>query len=97
MLRRITFLATFGVLFGLAGPSAHAQFVVPGVAASAPPSVVVAAPAPTRPAAPPVDATGVVSRVDPQTGTIVLEDGRVLQATGRTTIWQPKRPWLRMR
>src|SRR5437762_3564241 len=63
--------------------------VVPGVAASAPPSVVVAAPAPTRPAAPPVDATGVVSRVDPQTGTIVLEDGRVLQATGRTTIWQP--------
>ena len=63
--------------------------VVPGVAASTPPNVVVAAPAPTRPPAPPVDATGVVSRVDPQAGTIVLEDGRVLQATGRTTIWQP--------
>jgi Cu/Ag efflux protein CusF len=64
--------------------------VIPGVAAAAPPSVVVAAPAPTpAPARPAVDATGVVSRVDPQTGTIVLEDGRVLQVTGRTTIWQP--------
>ena len=60
--------------------------IIPGVAAAAPPSVVVAAPTPARPARPPVDATGVVSRVDPQTGTIVLEDGRVLQATGLTTI-----------
>jgi hypothetical protein len=64
--------------------------VIPGAAASASPSVVVATPPPTaRTPRTPVDATGVVSRVDPVTGTIVLEDGRVLQATGRTTIWQP--------
>ena len=63
--------------------------IIPAVAAAAPPSVVVAAPAPARPARPPVDATGVVSRVDPQAGTIVLEDGRMLQVTDRTTIWQP--------
>ena len=69
--------------------------VVPGVASAPSTSVVVAAPPPAapapaaaRPARTPVDATGVVSRVDPQTGTIVLEDGRVLQATGRTTVWQ---------
>lgn len=63
--------------------------IVPGVVAAAPPSVVVAPPPATRTPRTPVDATGVVSRVDPVTGTIVLEDGRVLQATGRTTIWQP--------
>ena len=62
-------------------------------AAVAPSSVVVAPPpAPAGPPAAssptPVDATGVVSRVESQTGTIVLEDGRVLKATGRTTVWQ---------
>jgi len=47
-------------------------------------------PAPTAstpPAA--VDATGVVARVDPATGTITLQDGRVLRATGGTMVWQP--------
>lgn len=64
--------------------------VVPGAAAAASPNVVVVPPAPpARTPRTPVDATGVISRVDPATGTIVLEDGRVLQATGRTTIWQP--------
>jgi len=65
--------------------------VIPSVATAASPSVVVVAPPPPTARVPrtPVDATGVVSRVDPVTGTIVLEDGRVLQATGRTTIWQP--------
>ena len=66
--------------------------VLPGGVATPSTSVVVAAPppapAPSRAPGTPVDATGVVSRVDPQTGTIVLEDGRVLQATGRTTVWQ---------
>jgi Cu/Ag efflux protein CusF len=37
----------------------------------------------------PIDATGVIARVDSQTGTITLQDGRVLRLTGRTTIWQP--------
>ncbi len=36
-----------------------------------------------------VDATGVVARVDPSTGTITLQDGRVLRATGGTMVWQP--------
>jgi len=75
--------------------------VIPGVAATPSPSVIVAAPAPPVPApapapvpaprAPrtPVDVTGVVSRIDTATGTIVLEDGGVLQTSGRTTIWQP--------
>jgi hypothetical protein len=63
--------------------------VIPAAVVATAPSVVVATPPPAQSARPPVDATGVVSRVDPQNGTIVLEDGRVLQATGRTTIWQP--------
>jgi len=49
-----------------------------------------ASPAPTAstpPAA--IDATGVVARVDPGTGTITLQDGRVLRATGGTMVWQP--------
>ena len=36
-----------------------------------------------------VDATGVVARVDPGTGTITLQDGRVLRATPGTIVWQP--------
>jgi Cu/Ag efflux protein CusF len=61
--------------------------VVPAETATAP-SVVVAPAATTRPSRTPVDATGVVARVDPQSGTITLQDGRVLHATGRTTVWQ---------
>jgi len=37
----------------------------------------------------PIDATGVVSQVDPRTGTVTLADGRVLRVTGGTTLWQP--------
>ena len=36
-----------------------------------------------------VDATGIVSHVDPATGTITLQDGRILRATGQTVVWQP--------
>jgi Cu/Ag efflux protein CusF len=36
-----------------------------------------------------VDATGVVARVDPSTGTITLQDGRVLRTTPGTLVWQP--------
>jgi len=39
--------------------------------------------------APVVDATGVVARVDPSTGTITLQDGRVLRTNPGTMIWQP--------
>jgi hyperosmotically inducible protein len=36
-----------------------------------------------------VDVTGVVSQVDPSTGTIILQDGRVLRVTPETLVWQP--------
>ena len=36
----------------------------------------------------PGDMTGVVSQVDPSTGTIIFQDGRVLRMTGETRIWQ---------
>ena len=32
---------------------------------------------------------GVISQVDPATGTIILQDGRVLRMTGDTRVWQP--------
>jgi hyperosmotically inducible periplasmic protein len=38
---------------------------------------------------PNVDVTGVVSQVDPSTGTIILQDGRVLRMTSDTLVWQP--------
>src|SRR5688500_5716588 len=36
-----------------------------------------------------VDATGIVSHADPATGTITLQDGRVLRTTLQTIVWQP--------
>jgi hypothetical protein len=36
-----------------------------------------------------VDATGIVAHADPATGTITLQDGRVLRSSGRTVVWQP--------
>jgi hypothetical protein len=36
-----------------------------------------------------VDVTGVVSQADPATGTIILQDGRVLRMTNETMLWQP--------
>jgi len=59
---------------------------------------VAGAPAGTTPPAPPTaavpdpsgaDVTGVVSQVDPATGTIILKDGRVLRMTSETVVWQP--------
>jgi hypothetical protein len=41
------------------------------------------------PVAPTVDVTGVVSQADPATGTINLQDGRVLRLTDETSLWQP--------
>lgn len=59
--------------------------------ATGPETVVDVAPptATSRPDMPPIDATGVVSRVDAATGTITLKDGRVIHVTSRTTFWQP--------
>ena len=48
---------------------------------------------PTWPASSPapsaIDVNGIVARVDPQAGTITLQDGRVIKMTDRTVIWQP--------
>ena len=36
-----------------------------------------------------VEVTGTVASVDTKTGTITLQDGRVLRATDQTVVWQP--------
>jgi len=36
-----------------------------------------------------VDATGIVASVDSRTGTVTLQDGRVVRVTPGTTVWQP--------
>ena len=62
----------------------------PAPSATAPPPVTL--PVPMTTAAPGdggVDATGTVALVDSATGTITLQDGRVLKATDRTVVWQP--------
>jgi hypothetical protein len=43
----------------------------------------------TLPSPAPVDATGIVASVDAATGTVVLEDGRVLRLASQTVVWQP--------
>lgn len=50
-----------------------------------------APPPPTAsvPGQPMFEAVGIVSQVDPSTGTIILQDGRVLRMTGNTLVWQP--------
>ena len=44
---------------------------------------------PPVPAASTVEVTGTVASVDSATGTITLQDGRVLKATDQTVVWQP--------
>jgi hypothetical protein len=46
-------------------------------------------PAASLPGQPTFEAVGIVSQVDPSTGTIILQDGRVLRMTGNTLVWQP--------
>lgn len=41
------------------------------------------------PSAPRVDATGIVANVEPATGTITLQDGRVIGIAPGTTVWLP--------
>jgi hypothetical protein len=48
-----------------------------------------AAPRAMAPASPPIDATGIVASVDARTGTITLQDGRVVRVNPGTTVWQP--------
>jgi hypothetical protein len=44
---------------------------------------------PPIPSASPVEVTGTVASVDRATSTITLQDGRVIQATDQTVVWQP--------
>jgi hypothetical protein len=41
------------------------------------------------PATSSIDATGIVANVDARTGTITLQDGRIVRVTPGTTVWQP--------
>ena len=59
--------------------------VVTGPAVAAPGTVAVTAPPPH----PPVDASGTVASIDSQSRIITFQDGRMVQATDRTVIWQP--------
>jgi hypothetical protein len=43
----------------------------------------------SSPAPSAIDVNGIVARVDPQAGTITLQDGRVIKMADRTVIWQP--------
>jgi len=58
----------------------------------APNTIVVQPTTPPRalaPAASSIDATGIVANVDARTGTITLQDGRIVRVTPGTTVWQP--------
>ncbi len=56
--------------------------VLGGPAAPPPPTA-------SLPGQPTFEVIGIVSQVDPSTGTIILQDGRVLRMTGNTLVWQP--------
>lgn len=67
--------------------------VTPGtvvVQSSAPPAAATSGASAVAPATQRIDATGVVATVDQSTGTITLQDGRVVRTIpGTTTVWQP--------
>ena len=44
---------------------------------------------PSVPVASPLEVTGTVVSVDPTSGTITLQDGRVVRTTDQTLVWQP--------
>jgi len=59
-------------------------------ASTATPASVPSVPPPTMaPTTSRIDATGVVANVDAATGTITLQDGRVIRMVPGTTVWQP--------
>jgi hypothetical protein len=62
----------------------------PAAAPSPPPPPTVPSPPPamTLSPHPPIDASGVVAKVDQQTGVITFQDGRMVKVTDRTRIWQ---------
>jgi hypothetical protein len=63
--------------------------VVNNIDLSGPPVVTGSTPpAETPGTAAPIEATGTVASFDPATGTITLQDGRVLKTTGQTEVWQ---------
>ena len=53
------------------------------------PGTVVVQPIAPSPVLSGVDATGIVGQVDARTGTITLQDGRIVRVTPGTTVWQP--------
>jgi hypothetical protein len=75
-----------GWVVAAGGPTAAPNTIVVQPAAPAQPT---AAPRAVAPARPSVDATGIVASVDARTGTITLQDGRIVRVTPGTTVWQP--------
>jgi hypothetical protein len=63
--------------------------VAPNTIVVQPATPVVQPSTPPRPATSSVDATGIVANVDARTGTITLQDGRIVRVTPGTTVWQP--------
>jgi len=74
-----------GWVFATSGPTVAPGAIV--VQPTAPPRAL--APVAPSVAASGVDATGIVAHVDAPTGTITLQDGRVVRVTPGSTVWQP--------
>jgi len=78
------------VMFESVRPGASVVMLEPGATATTVTTITQqtqAMPAPA-PVAAPVNVTGTVARIDPMTQTITFQDGRVVQATGQTMVWQ---------
>src|SRR5262249_54911151 len=77
----------------IAGPSGPASTPAPPAPETAPPPPQTVPPAsastPAVPTTSPLEVTGTVASVDPASGTITLQDGRVLRTTDQTVVWQP--------
>ena len=57
----------------------------------APPAQTPSAAVIPAPGHPPVDVSGTVARIDRQNNVITLQDGRMVQMTGQSDVWQPSR------
>ena len=73
-----------GATASTATPHPAPQTTPPAPPATPPPSAT-----PSVPAASPLEVTGTVASVDSASGTITLQDGRVVRTTDQTVVWQP--------
>jgi hypothetical protein len=76
-----------GWVLATGGPSVAPNTIV--VQPTTPPRALAPATPSVTPGTSSVDATGIVANVDARTGTITLQDGRILRVNPGTTVWQP--------